>query len=114
MNMPRHIFPVATAERKTFDWTERPGEDLISDTEWDAIKAYARLSRRESQVCRLLFEGQKRDRIAELLGISPRTVRYHLETLHKKLKVNTRVGLVLRMVQIQKFLSSEPQASRVH
>jgi DNA-binding CsgD family transcriptional regulator len=114
MNMPRHIFPVVKAANKTFDWTERPGEDLISETEWDAIKAYARLSRRESQVCRLLFEGQKRDRIAELLGISPRTVRYHLETLHKKLKVNTRVGLVLRMVQIQKFLSSEPQASRVH
>jgi DNA-binding CsgD family transcriptional regulator len=113
MNIPRHVFPVATAERKIFDWTERPGEDLIGDTEWDAIKAYARLSRREGQVCRLLFEGQKRDRIAELLGISPRTVRYHLETLHKKLRVNTRVGLVLRMVQIQKFLKSESPNSRV-
>ncbi len=67
---------------------------------------------REGQVCRLLFEGHKRDQIAEMLGISPRTVRYHLESLHKKLKVNTRVGLVLRMVQLRDFLVGKNESSQ--
>lgn len=94
-----------------FEWTERPGENLITDAEWTAIKAQSRLSMREGQVCRLLFEGKKRDEIAELLGISPRTVRYHLESLHKKLQVNTRVGLVLRMVQLQAFIKRKKSYS---
>ncbi|QEG25200.1 helix-turn-helix transcriptional regulator [Mariniblastus fucicola] len=109
MNVPRSNF-ATSANYKTsepFEWTERPGEKLISDTEWTAVKQYSRLSTREGQVCRLLFEGNKRDQIAETLGISPRTVRYHLESLHKKLHVNARVGLVLRMVQLRDFLVSK-------
>ena len=111
MNIPRGIISPAVSSPtvpnrtdQTFEWTDRPGKNLISDAEWTAVKSYARLSMREGQVCRYLFEGLKRDHIAEILGISPRTVRYHLESLHKKLKVNTRVGLVLRMVQLRDFL----------
>lgn len=106
MNIPRTVFSptVSNSTSQNFEWTDRPGEYLISDPEWAAVKSYARLSMRESQVSRLLFEGHKRDHIAEMLGISPRTVRYHLESLHKKLKVNTRVGLVLRLIQLRDFL----------
>lgn len=111
MNIPRNVFSptVSNKTERAFEWTDRPGENLISDSEWLAVKNYARLSMREGQVCRLLFEGNKRDEIAEMLGISPRTVRYHLESLHKKLKVNTRVGLVLRMVQLRDFLVGKNQ-----
>lgn len=106
MNVPHSGYSQSTSyqPRQTFEWTERPGENLISDVEWTAVKTHARLSMREGQVCRLLFEGNKRDEIAEMLGISPRTVRYHLESLHKKLQVNTRVGLVLRMIQLRDFI----------
>lgn len=106
MNVPHSGYAPATSyqTRKTFEWTERPGENLINDIEWTAVKTHARLSMREGQVCRLLFEGNKRDEIAEMLGISPRTVRYHLESLHKKLQVNTRVGLVLRIIQLREFI----------
>ena len=106
MNAPHSVYSNTTHNRtrETFEWTERPGENLISNAEWSAVKSHARLSMREGQVCRLLFEGNKRDEIAEMLGISPRTVRYHLESLHKKLQISTRVGLVLRMVQLRDFL----------
>lgn len=115
MNVHRSVFPpsVSNQTSQNFEWTDRPGEFLISDQEWAAVKKYARLSMREGQVCRLLFEGHKRDDIAEMLGISPRTVRYHLESLHKKLKVNTRVGLVLRMVQLRDFLIGKQQQQPV-
>ena len=107
MNIPRNMFshPVVNEASESFEWTDHPGENLISDAEWAAVKSYSRLSRREGQVCRLLFEGQKRDEIAEELKISPRTVRYHLETLHKKLQISTRVDLVLRMVQLRNFVA---------
>jgi len=106
MNVPHSGYSQAAnyQTRETFEWTERPGENLISGAEWAAVKKHARLSMREGQVCQLLFEGNKRDEIAEMLGISPRTVRYHLESLHKKLQVNTRVGLVLRMIQLRDFI----------
>jgi DNA-binding CsgD family transcriptional regulator len=117
MNIPRNVFSptVSNSTSQSFEWTDRPGQNLISDPEWAAVKSYARLSLRESQVSRLLFEGHKRDQIAEMLGISPRTVRYHLESLHKKLKVNTRVGLVLRLIQLRDFLvhRSSPVTSSV-
>lgn len=113
MNFPRTVFSptVSNSTSQSFEWTDRPGQNLISDSEWSAVKNYARLSMRESQVSRLLFEGHKRDHIAEMLGISPRTVRYHLESLHKKLKVNTRVGLVLRMIQLRDFLVQQASVS---
>ena len=115
MNAPYNGYPAATTYQtsQTFQWTERPGENLISEAEWADVKSYARLSRREGQVCRLLFEGNKRDEIAEMLGISPRTVRYHLESLHKKLQISTRVGLVLRMVQLRDYLASKNSFSAV-
>jgi len=114
MNAPHNGYSQAPPyqARPTFEWTERPGENLLSDPEWTAVKTHARLSMREGQVCRLLFEGNKRDEIAELLGISPRTVRYHLESLHKKLQVNTRLGLVLRMIQIRDFIVNKNSYER--
>ena len=116
MNVPHSGFSSAAPYKKpveSFEWTERPGENLISDAEWTAVKSFARLSTREGQVCRLLFEGNKRDEIAETLEISPRTVRYHLESLHKKLKINTRVGLVLRMVQLRDYLARKNSFSNL-
>ena len=109
MNLPHSVLAKPTHDRtpEPFEWTERPGENLISDSDWVAVKKYGRLSMREGQVCQLLFEGHKRDVIAEMLKISPRTVRYHLESLHKKLQVNTRVGLVLRIVQLRDFVTKK-------
>ena len=106
MNVPHNALVRAARDdvMHEFEWTNRPGEILISESDWDAVKEYAKLSNRENQVCRLLFEWRKRDEIAEILCISPRTVRFHLETLHKKLKVHTRVGLVLRIIQLRDYL----------
>jgi len=73
---------------------------------WPRIGTFARLTGRECQVCRLVFEGNTRQETAQKLGLSARTVRHYLESVHTKLRVTGRVGLVLRLVQLRDLLAA--------
>lgn len=55
--------------------------------------AQAELSAREREVASLLMEGRKNSEIAELLHISIRTVRTHLENIYRKRGINRRTQL---------------------
>ena len=83
------------------EWARQPGKALIADSDWPFIQEFAGMTPRETQVCRLIFEGNTREEVAQQLGISPRTIRHHMEVLHTKLDVSNRVNLVLRMIQIR-------------
>ena len=85
-------------------WPETPGQSLVLEDQWEKVSALLKLSKREQEVCRLLMDGNTRTSIASELGIKSRTVRQYLEQLHVKLKVNNRVGLVLRVIQIRDSL----------
>jgi len=87
------------------DWCQSPGEGLITPRQWSKISQFVEMSTREVQISHLLFAGMTRVEIAGELGISPRTVRFHMESLHEKLQVKSRVELVLRLVQLRDFLS---------
>jgi DNA-binding NarL/FixJ family response regulator len=52
------------------------------------------LTPRELDVLRLVAEGRRTNAIADQLGISERTVRYHLTSLFTKLDVRSRTELV--------------------
>jgi len=91
----------------TVDWNEPPGKSLVCDQTWQRIAKLSGLSGRECQVCRLIFEGNTRQEAAEALKISTRTVRHYLESVHSKLDVSGRVGLVLRLVQLRDQLATQ-------
>ncbi|HEV2495934.1 MAG TPA: response regulator transcription factor [Terriglobia bacterium] len=55
----------------------------------------AELSRREKQIVALLADGYRNKEIASLLGVSENTVRAHLVTLYKKIRVTSRLGAAL-------------------
>lgn len=93
---------------KEFDWSNSPGEFLISEQQWDAISKLVDMTPRERQVSGLLLTGITRDKIALELGIAFRTVRFHMEILHEKLHVRTRVDFVLRLIQLRDFVTSNP------
>jgi DNA-binding CsgD family transcriptional regulator len=76
------------------------GSALLAETEWAAAVRALRLSGREFQIVRGVFDCQKESAIAADLAIAPRTVNTHLERLYRKLGVTTRVGLVLRVVRV--------------
>ncbi len=85
-----------------------PGQHQLSGQEWSDVARTMKLSIREQQVCRLLFDGLTRQVIAEQLNISNRTVRHHMERIHQKLKVGNRVGVVLKIVHVRDHLKKVP------
>ena len=103
------------SEDCTWNWPEEPSQQLVSPDQWEQIALLLKLSEREQQVCRLLMDGHTRLSIASQLGIKGRTVRQYLEQIHVKLRVNNRVGLVLRIIQVRDSiaLAQTPREAQV-
>lgn len=78
-----------------------PSAGLMPEAKWCVVAEIAGLTPRELQVAKLLFRGLTRQQIANELSVKIRTVRHHLESLHEKLHVSNRVGVVLRIIQIR-------------
>jgi len=72
-----------------------------SNAEVHAGQAEFNLSARETAVLRLLAQGRGTARIAVQLGISPVTVRNHVQRILSKLDSHTRLEAVLRGIQAE-------------
>jgi DNA-binding CsgD family transcriptional regulator len=62
--------------------------------------ALERLTGREREVLRWLAGGKTDRDIADILGISPRTVNKHLQRIYEKLGVETRTAAVVRALEL--------------
>ncbi len=70
----------------------------------DATARIPGLTKREREVLRLLADGMRNEEVARVLGISPLTVRTHIEKAMQKLEADTRTQAVanaLRMSLIE-------------
>ena len=54
------------------------------------------LTRRETEVARLVSQGLANKVVAAQLGVAEGTVKTHLYSIYQKLRVSNRVGLILR------------------
>jgi DNA-binding NarL/FixJ family response regulator len=79
---------------------KNPGEDLMSDADWEWVAACLRLTPREREVAELLVAGLSRSQLARRLRRAPGTVRVYIDRLFRKLDVRDRVGLVLRILRV--------------
>src|SRR5215204_4136483 len=61
------------------------------------MKQMNKLSRRELEVINLLLLGKSNKLIAFALGISDRTVEFHLKNVYAKFQVSSRMELVLKL-----------------
>src|SRR5512141_2917200 len=57
----------------------------------------SRLSKREWEVVELLLQGKSNKLIALSLGISERTVEFHLKNVYAKFQVSSRIELILKL-----------------
>lgn len=58
---------------------------------------FDKLSAREREVVKLLLQGKSNKLIAWSLGISDRTVEFHLKNIYAKFQVSSRVELILEL-----------------
>lgn len=79
---------------------------LLPPAQWMGIASALRLSPRELEVVRGVFECGCDPVIALRLGISPHTVHTHLDRIYRKLNLSSRCDLVLRVFAA--YLSLQP------
>lgn len=72
-----------------------PGSAVISELAWAEIARSLKLSGRELQIVRGVFDDRTEFAIAAEFGISPHTVHTHIERIHHKLAVIDRAELIL-------------------
>lgn len=72
-----------------------PTESKPSQKKWDKNH----LTRREQQVIELIAQGLAYDEVADRLGVSVNTVRFHIKNIYSKLNVNSRFMAVERVHQ---------------
>jgi len=73
-----------------------------SDNSKKTPKDY-QLTKREMEVLKHLIEGKTYQQIAEVLIVSPLTIRSHIENLYRKLNVNNKAEAVAIAVKNQWF-----------
>lgn len=61
------------------------------------MEQFPRLSNREWEVVNLLLQGKSNKLIAASLGISDRTVEFHLKNIYAKFEVSSRIELILKL-----------------
>jgi DNA-binding NarL/FixJ family response regulator len=82
---------------------------MLSDLAWREIARSLRLSPRELQIVRAMFDDRTESAMAAALGVTKRTVHTHFERLHRKLAVADRLQLVLRVMEEFLVLTVAPE-----
>lgn len=68
---------------------------------FDAFRDKYRLSRRETQILKMISDGMLNRDIAEKLNLSVQTVETHRKNIHLKLQVSSRVELIKKVSEMQ-------------
>ncbi|MFK7863731.1 MAG: response regulator [Pseudohongiellaceae bacterium] len=78
----------------------------VRGAELESELSKAKLTARETEVTQLVSKGYSAEEAAELLGLSPDTIRGYVKTIYQKLEVNNRSELTLKAMKLG-FISSD-------
>ncbi len=87
------------------------GAVLLSDVAWAEIAHSLKLSGRQLEIVRNIFDNYTEATIASNLRVSEHTIHSHLNRVFQKLHVNTRAQMVLRVMQEFLTLTKAPGSS---
>lgn len=107
----------------------RPPGILIDEQRWLFLKERYHMTTRELQVAILVCRGFNNDEIADALKIRHGTVKTHLRNLYRRVRVKSKILLLLRFVDdinrfftksnepsipIEEIAQKQPKPSKVH
>ncbi|MCZ6836478.1 MAG: LuxR C-terminal-related transcriptional regulator [Planctomycetota bacterium] len=96
---------------------EIAGSGIFSTAQWKTIAVALGLSSREYQIVRLLFDDEKEYTIALRLGLSRHTVHTYIERLYRKIGVNSRTQLCIKVFSVHLDATGEyvlPSCTNTH
>jgi DNA-binding NarL/FixJ family response regulator len=87
------------------------GQAVFVPGEWRSLAACLGLSPRECGIVRAVFDGNSEKDAAERLGLSPHTVHTYLWRIYRKLHVQSREELLVRVFAEFRSLPKRPPNS---
>ncbi|NQT01996.1 MAG: response regulator transcription factor [Planctomycetes bacterium] len=80
---------------------------LLNKKEWSYVKKRYSLTPRECQIAELICQGLHNGNIAKFLRISPGTVKTHTRNIYRKVRVKSKIAMLLRFVTDARVISSQ-------
>ena len=71
---------------------------LLDDKQWSYLQRRYDLTPRELQIADLVCRGLRNGNIARRLRIRPGTVKAHVRNIYRKVKVSSKITMLLRFV----------------
>ena len=71
---------------------------LLDRRQWSYVRRRYDLTPREVQIAELVCQGLRNDHIARSLRIRPGTVKTHVRNIYRKVKVRSKIAMLLRFV----------------
>lgn len=88
--------------RRTYNRMSRERTLLLEEKRFASSKMFEplQMTKREAEILFWITQGKTDGAIAEICGISPRTVHKHVENIYTKLGVETRTAAMLKALEI--------------
>ncbi|MHC4518797.1 MAG: response regulator transcription factor [Planctomycetota bacterium] len=94
--------PPFEAKRRTGENVSHGAADpvlvLLDDKQWSYLQRRYALTPRELQIADLVCRGLRNASIAKRLRIRPDTVKAHVRNIYRKVKVGSKITMLLRFV----------------
>jgi DNA-binding NarL/FixJ family response regulator len=78
---------------------------LLNKRQWSYVQRRYHLTPRESQIAELICQGLQNGNIAKYLRITPGTVKTHTRNIYRKVRVQSKIAMLLKFVADTKELS---------
>ena len=83
---------------------------LLDRKQWSYVQRRYDLTPREREIAELICQGLRNGRIAKRLRIRPGTVKTHIRNIYRKVRVKSKIAMLLTFVTDSRVLS--PQSDR--
>ncbi len=81
---------------------------VLHDKHWSYIQRRYLMSPRELEIAKLVCQGLSNDQIAMDLVISSGTVKTHLRNVYRKVRVKSKLMMLLKFIAAAAHLASQP------
>jgi DNA-binding NarL/FixJ family response regulator len=84
---------------------------LLDAKQWSYLQNRHNLTPRERQIAELVCQGLRNDGIAKHLGITAGTVKTHTRNIYRKVRVKSKIAMLLKFVSDARRLAWQSEES---